>query len=68
MFEICPKCGGTALLVQVRDEFEDLPEPARPEEANRLHVKVEEYRCQEQSCEFEFEKTIREPPPQGELP
>jgi hypothetical protein len=63
MFETCPKCGGTALLVQARDEYEEMPDPARPTEAVRLHVKVEEFRCQEPDCEHEFERIIREPNP-----
>jgi hypothetical protein len=61
MFETCPKCGGTAVLVQSRDDFEEIPEPSRPGESVRIPVKVEEYRCQEQSCEHEFERIIREP-------
>jgi hypothetical protein len=61
MYETCPKCGGTAVLVQSRDEFEDIPEPSRPGESIRVPVKVEEYRCEDPGCEHEFQKLIREP-------
>jgi hypothetical protein len=63
MIETCPKCGGTAVLVQMRDDFEEIPDLSRPTEKVRFPVKVEEFRCQEQSCEHEFERIIREPAP-----
>src|SRR5207244_1945080 len=61
MIEICPKCGGTAVLLQAREEFEDIPNLGSPNGKMRVPVKVEEFRCQEQSCEHEFEKFVREP-------
>jgi transposase len=61
MMETCPQCGGTALLVQSRDEVEEIPDLSHPGEKTRVPVKVEEYRCEEPSCEFEFERIIREP-------
>jgi hypothetical protein len=61
MIEACPKCGGTAILLQMREDFEDIPDISSPTGKVRLPVKVEEFRCQEQSCEHEFEKIIREP-------
>jgi hypothetical protein len=63
MIETCPKCGGTAVLLQMREETEELPDVSAPDGKVRLTVKVEEFRCQEQSCEHEFEKAIREPTP-----
>jgi hypothetical protein len=60
MIESCPKCGGTASLVQTRDDFEEIPDLSNPSGKIRVPVKVEEFRCQEQSCEHEFEKVIRE--------
>ncbi len=60
MMETCPKCGGVAVLVESRDEFEEVPDLSRPGETARVPVKVEEYRCEEQSCEYEFERIIRE--------
>jgi len=60
MIESCPKCGGTATLVQTREDFEEIPDLSNPSEKIRVPVKVEEFRCQEQSCEHEFEKVIRE--------
>jgi hypothetical protein len=60
MIETCPKCGGTAILLQMRVDFEEMPDINSPTGVVRLPVKVEEFRCQEQSCEHEFEKTIRE--------
>lgn len=59
----CPECGGTATLLQMRHEFEEIPDPLRPTETVRIPVKVEEFRCQEQSCEHEFERIIGEPIP-----
>lgn len=59
----CPKCGGTATLLQMRDDFEEIPELDRLTEKVRIPVKVEEFRCQEQTCEHEFERIIREPTP-----
>ena len=61
MIETCPKCGGIAILVQSRDDFEEMPDLSNPSQKVRIPVKVEEYRCQEQSCEHEFEEVIREP-------
>ena len=61
MIEICPKCGGTAVLVGSTDDFEDFPDLNSPTGTVRSPVKVEEFRCQNPSCEHEFEKTIREP-------
>ena len=63
MIETCPKCGGTAILLQMRDDFEVIPDITSPTGKVRLPVKVEEFRCQEQSCEHEFERIIREPTP-----
>ena len=59
----CPKCGGTATLLQMRHEIEEIPELDRQTEKVRIHVKVEEFRCQEQGCEHEFERIVREPTP-----
>ena len=56
-----PECGGTATLLQMRDGFEEIPELDCPTEKVRIPVKVEEFRCQEQSCEHEFERIIGEP-------
>jgi len=61
MIETCPKCGGTAILVQSADEFEVIPDLENPPEKIRIPVKVEEFRCQELSCEHEFKIVIREP-------
>ena len=61
MFDTCPKCGGVATLLQSRDEFEEIPDLDHPTEKTRVRVKVEEYRCQDLSCEHEFERIIREP-------
>ena len=60
MFDICPKCGGTAVLVQQRDEIQEVPDLSSPTGKVRRPIKVEEFKCQEQSCEHEFEKIIRE--------
>ena len=57
----CPTCGGTATLLQVREDFEEVPDLGQPAEKTRIPVNVEEFRCQEQSCEHEFERIIREP-------
>jgi len=57
----CPDCGGTATLLQMRDDFEEITELDRLTEKVRIPVKVEEFRCQEQSCEHEFQRIIREP-------
>jgi hypothetical protein len=59
----CPVCGGTATLLQFSDGFEEIPDLQIPPEKVRVPVKVEEFRCQEQSCEHEFERIIREPTP-----
>jgi hypothetical protein len=61
MIEACPKCGGTAVLVQARDDHEEIPDLGSPSGKVRVRVKVEEFRCQEPSCEHEFERIIREP-------
>ncbi len=61
MIEICPKCGGTAVLLQSKEEVRDVPDLADPTRSDKLTIKIEEFRCQEQSCEHEFEKIIREP-------
>ena len=57
----CPICGATATLLQTRDSFEEVADLARPTEKVRVPVKVEEFRCQEPTCEHEFEKIVREP-------
>jgi hypothetical protein len=57
----CPVCGGTATLLQTREDFEEVPDLGHPMEKDRIPVKVEEFRCQEQSCEHEFEQIVREP-------
>jgi len=62
MIDTCPKCGGTATLVQMREDFEEIPDLSRPPEKVRIPVKVEEFRCQEQNCEHEFERILRESP------
>ena len=63
MIETCPKCGGTATLLKMRDDFEEIPDLSRPMEKDRFPVNVEELRCQEQSCEHEFERIVRAPTP-----
>ena len=63
MIDACPKCGGTATLVQSRDSFEEIPDVSNPSGKQRIRVKVEEYRCQDPSCEHEFEEVIKEPVP-----
>lgn len=60
MIDSCPKCGGTAVLVETRVDFEEFPDLS-PTGKVRVPIKIEEYRCQEQSCEHEFEEIIREP-------
>jgi hypothetical protein len=60
---ICPKCGGNATLLQMREDFEEMPDLSRPSEKARFPVRVEEFRCQEQGCENEFERIIKEPTP-----
>jgi hypothetical protein len=57
----CPVCGGTATLLQVREDFEEVPDLGQPTEKVRIPVKVEEFRCQEPTCEHEFERIIKEP-------
>ena len=59
----CPKCGGTATLLPTRNGIEEIPDLDRPTEKVRIAVNVEEFRCQEQSCEHEFERIIRETTP-----
>ena len=44
-----------------RDEFEEIHDPSGPTGKVSFSVRVEEFRCQEQGCENEFEKIIREP-------
>jgi hypothetical protein len=61
MIQTCPKCGGTAILVQSKDDREEMPDLSSPSRKRRVPVKVEEFRCQEQSCEHEFERIIKEP-------
>jgi hypothetical protein len=61
MIDACPKCGGTATLVQSRKSFEEIPDLGASSGIKRVPVKIEEYRCQEPSCEHEFEEVIREP-------
>jgi hypothetical protein len=61
MIEICPKCGGTAILVQSTAEHEEMPDLSDPSGKRLVPVKVEEFRCQEPSCEHEFERIIKEP-------
>ena len=63
MIDICPKCGGTAVLVQMRDDIQEVPDLTNPTGKVRIPIKVEEFKCQEQSCEHEFEKIIRESTP-----
>ena len=60
MFDACPKCGGTAVLVQKRDAIQEVPDLSSPTGKVQIPSKVEEFKCQEQSCEHEFEKIIRE--------
>ena len=60
MFETCPQCGGTAVLQQMRDEFQDVPDLASPSGIRRVPIKVEEFKCQDKSCEHEFEKIVLE--------
>jgi hypothetical protein len=60
MIEICPKCGGTAVLQQMTDEFHEVPDLSSPHGKIQVPVRVEEFKCQEKSCEHEFEKVIRE--------
>jgi hypothetical protein len=60
MKDTCPKCGGTAILLQTREEFEEIPDLGSPAGKVRLPVKVEEYRCQDPGCEHEFEEFVRE--------
>jgi len=57
----CPVCGGTATLLQIRDGLEEIPDLGGSMEKTRIPVKVEEFRCQEQSCEHEFERIVKEP-------
>ena len=59
----CPICGGTATLLQIRDGSEEIPDLQTPTGRVRVPVKVEEFRCQEQSCEHEFERIVGEPTP-----
>ena len=49
-----------AILVQVFDAWEEVPDLVNPKQMTKVRVKTEEFRCQEQSCEHEFEKVIRE--------
>ena len=59
----CPVCGATATLLQTRDGFEEVANLAYPTEKVRVAVRVEEFRCQEPTCEYEFERIVREPGP-----
>ena len=61
MIETCPKCGGTAVLVQATDDVEEFPDLGSPTGKVRCPVKIEEFRCQDPSCEHEFERVVREP-------
>ena len=61
MIETCPVCGGTAVLQQMREEFHEVPDLAGVTDMIKVRVKVEEFKCQDKSCEHEFEKVIREP-------
>ena len=63
MIDVCPKCGATAVLVESKDDFEEIPDLSSPTGKIRVPIKIEEYRCQEPECEHEFEEIIREPPP-----
>jgi transposase len=60
VIDTCPKCGGTAVLVQERNEIQEVPDLSSPTGKVYLPIKVEEFKCQEQSCEHEFEKIVRE--------
>jgi hypothetical protein len=44
MIETCPKCGGTAILLEMREEFQEIPDLSSPTGIVRLPVKVEEFR------------------------
>jgi hypothetical protein len=48
--ENIPKCGGTAILVEMRDDFEEIPDLGRPTEKVRIPEKVDQFRCQEQAA------------------
>jgi hypothetical protein len=61
MFDACPQCGGTAMLLETRTEYEEIHDLANPPAKIRFPVKVEEFRCQEPRCEHEFKRIIREP-------
>ena len=61
MIETCPKCGGTAVLLQMKEDFQEFPDLSSPTGKVRFPVKIEEFKCQEQSCEHEFEVVIKEP-------
>jgi hypothetical protein len=62
MIERCPKCGGTAVLEQVREELQELPDLGSPTGKTPSRVRIEEFKCQDTSCEHEFEKIVREEP------
>jgi hypothetical protein len=49
--------------VEMKQDFEVIPDIGSSTANVRFPVKVEEFRCQEQGCEHEFEKIIREPAP-----
>lgn len=57
---ICPRCGAAATLLQVRETVDEVPNLGAPTAKDRLPVKVEEFRCQNPSCEHEFERIVRE--------
>jgi hypothetical protein len=62
---ICPVCGATATLLQKREEFEEVPDLGSSTAKVRVPVSIEEFRCQEPSCEHEFERIIRGQPDDG---
>jgi hypothetical protein len=57
---LCPKCGSPATLLQTTETYEEVPDLDNPDDKNRVPVKVEEFRCQDTSCEHEFERIVRE--------
>ena len=61
MIQVCPQCGGTASLLQTRTDYEELPDLDQPGQTRPVPIKVEEFRCQDPGCEFEFERIVREP-------
>lgn len=61
MVATCPKCGGIAILVQTREELVEVPDLSEFEGKARIIKKIEEFKCQDLSCEHEFENIIKEP-------